>query len=305
MRIVICIPTCRRPNMLEGCLSAIAALRYPPDAETRILVVDNGDDGAGREVVDKLAPSYPVELRWLEEPRRGICMARNRALEGALEQGADYIAFLDDDEEPHAQWLEALWLARVRYGAAIVTGPVIPVNVGDPVPPVPVSGGKRKTGESPRFVSCNNVLFDARLVTDQNLRFDPFFNFIGGEDFDFFERARAGERDSTAVWCAEAIVFERTPAERRTVRYLLFRHYTGGINAVLRVRRSHGLAYAWMRLFPKSVGKLCGGFVLLPLGLLGCRRCRGESAKRLAVALGYLSALCGIVVQRYRTTDGN
>lgn len=305
MRIVICIPTCRRPNMLKGCLSAIAALRWPADAETQVLIVDNGDDGAGNKLVDALAPAYPVALRCLEEPRRGICMARNRALEGALEQGADYIAFLDDDEEPHPRWLEQLWLARARYAAAIVTGPVIPVNEEDPVPSTPAADGKRRSGESPRFVSSNNVLFDARLVADGNLRFDPFFNFIGGEDFDFFERARAGAGDVTAVWCAEAIMFERTPKERRGIRYLLFRHYTGGINAVLRVRRSHGLAYAWMRLFPKSLGKLCGGMILLPPGLLGCRRCRSESAKRLAVALGYLSALCGIVVQRYRTTDGN
>lgn len=305
MRILICVPTCRRPNMLKGCLSAIAALRLPADTEARVLVIDNGGDGAGRKVVDELAPAYPFALRCLEESRRGICMARNRALEGALEEGADYIAFLDDDEEPHGGWLEQLWLARARYAAAIVTGPVIPVNVEDPVPAAPVSDGKRKSGESPRYVSCNNVLFDARLVTDQDLRFDPFFNFIGGEDFDFFERARAGARDSTTVWCAEALVFERTPKERRSIRYLLFRHYTGGINAVLRLRRSHGLGYAWRRLFPKSIGKLCGGIVLLPLGLLGCRRCRSESAKRLAVALGYLSALCGVVVQRYRTTDGN
>lgn len=289
--------------MLGACLRSIAALRFPEEVETLVLVVDNGADGAGRSVVEGLRGDYPVALHCIEEPRRGISMARNCALDGAQERGADYVGFLDDDEEPHPQWLEQLWLTRHRFDAGIVTGPVVPVNAEDPLPAGPSDAAKRSTGETPRFVSCNNVLFAAAPVSAAGLRFDPFFNFIGGEDFDFFERLR--NHGVSCVWCAEAVVFERVPPERRTLRYLAYRHYTGGINAVLKTRRRRGAGQAWLRLLPKSLGKLCSGLAVMVPGLLGCRKCRSDGVKRIAVGLGYLSALFGVVVERYRSTDGS
>jgi succinoglycan biosynthesis protein ExoM len=55
--------------------------------------------------------------------------------------------------------------------------------------------------------------------------FDPAFGASGGEDLDLFLRLEA--RGCRLVWCAEAVVWETVPAERKTLSYNLMRAYSG------------------------------------------------------------------------------
>ena len=143
------------------------------------------------------------------------------------------------------------------------------------------------------------MLFKSRLVKEQGLRFDRRYDFIGGEDHDFFERsARHGNRH---VWVAEAVVFETIPAERQTWQYLVYRHFTSANNNVVKYRARHGRLYCWCYFMLKGAGKLPGGLIQLTLaGLLLNRERAKKGLAKIAAATGYVSGLLNIIVERYR-----
>ena len=126
MKIAVCMITLQRPEGLRRLLTGINALTFraqPPELE--IIVVDNDSSRSAEEVCNALRPTMNWPLRYDVEPRRGIPFARNKAVACAID-GADFVAFIDDDEEPEPSWLdELLWVQR-RYDADVVTGPVLP-----------------------------------------------------------------------------------------------------------------------------------------------------------------------------------
>jgi len=76
----------------------------PDWAEVVLCVVDNDAEGSGREVVEAFEAEAVgrMGVRYVVEARRGIPMARNRAVEVALEAGAEAVVFVDDDETADA-----------------------------------------------------------------------------------------------------------------------------------------------------------------------------------------------------------
>src|SRR5690606_429303 len=106
-KVAVCLCTCARPEPLAECLAAIAAaLRaHPEPGLVAVVVVDNAPGGRAGAVCAEAAAALPVPLRVVEEPERGISFARNRAVREALAAGADAVAFLDDDDLPHPDWL--------------------------------------------------------------------------------------------------------------------------------------------------------------------------------------------------------
>jgi hypothetical protein len=159
------------------------------------------------------------------------------------------------------------------------------------------------TGETPRHIAAGNVVLHRKLFCDDGLEFDPFFDRIGGEDFDFFNRSAACGNHH--IWVAEAVTYEYQPASRRTLRYVIFRHFTGGINSVLRSRRSRGNVISWLRFMPKIIGKLLAATISLAAACFYDRRKNfRDCVKKTANAAGYLCGLCNIVYERYRKTDG-
>lgn len=72
-----------------------------------IIVVDNGSTDKTREVVcDEL--SWAKNLRYIHEPREGLCWARNT---GWMRAAGEYVAYLDDDAVACPTWLETILLA--------------------------------------------------------------------------------------------------------------------------------------------------------------------------------------------------
>ena len=95
--ISVIVPTFRRPAELARCLAAVKQQTW---RDYDVIVVDNspGDD-ASRQVAEDFGARYVVE------PRRGLCRARNR---GALVSSSEIVAYLDDDAVPEPGWLAAL-----------------------------------------------------------------------------------------------------------------------------------------------------------------------------------------------------
>lgn len=301
--VTICVPTYRRSNMLTDCLAAVGRLTCPPDCRVTIIVADNDESGSARGAVERVRSLLPFPLHYIIEKERGLASVRNRLLEEAVTLGADWIAFIDDDEMPEREWLVISVEAADRYRADVVTGPLVQLESPDDVH-VPRDRSRRPTGTTPRFVATNNVMFHSRLVNEQGLRFDRYYDFIGGEDFDFFNRS--GANGNVHVWISEALVFETVPPERKTLRYLFYRHLTGGVNNVLRHKKNFAVWQSWCHFIPKIVGKLLGSlFSILRAALTVNRGTARKSLKQLGSAMGYSAGLLNIVVERYRHIDGD
>jgi GT2 family glycosyltransferase len=294
--IAICVPTCRRNELLGECLDSLGALRIPAGYRARQIVADNDADAGARRICEERAAALPWPLTYVVEPQRGLAAVRNRLLQEAADAGAEWIAFLDDDERPDPAWIERHIDALARFGAVVSSGPVVQ-------PQTPGSAERlrrpgRETGSTPRYVACNNVVFSSRLFTAQHLKFDPQFDFMGGEDFDFFDASkRAG---NAHVWAAEAIVYESVPPERATLRYLFVRHFSGAINSVVRYRKERSAGRAWLHFGIKSLGKLLAACVALLCWPVRGRAALNDFVKRTANAAGYLSALAHVRFERYR-----
>ena len=290
--------------MLQACLTAAGEVVCPDGYEIMAAVADNDIHGSARGTCNRVQSLFPYRLHYVIEPERGLSSVRNRLLNEAVQLDADWLAFIDDDELPHKMWLVNFTRNIPAYSPDVLCGPLVQFNEGETPPAPDELHVKRPTGSVPRHTATNNVMFKAKLAAAQGLRFDPYFNFIGGEDFDFFSRSKAlGNRH---VWIAEAIVYEAVPPERTTNRYLFYRHFTGGINAVLRYRKTHNLLSTWARYAPKVLGKLAGSLFYLIRGVLpsGGKHIK-KSIKAVANTCGYLAGLMNIVVERYRKIDGN
>lgn len=292
--VALCVPTFRRNDALRNCLGAVARLRRPPGLRLQVVVADNDAAGAAESVCRE---SGVQPLHYCVEAKRGLASVRNRLLDEAARMGADWAAFLDDDETPSPDWLLHHWGVLTETGARVSTGPVVQHDAHGEVPSTHKS--RRETGSEPRFVACNNVILHRSLFTEQGLRFDERFNLTGGEDFDFFERSR--QLHNRHVWAAEAVVFETISEDRDNWRYLFQRHYSGAVNSVMRYRKSHGAWKSWAQHLLKSLGKLLGAIGAALLACVHSRRRNAQNAvKRLASALGYLAGLFNITAERYR-----
>ncbi len=296
--IAICVATYKRPSLLKNCLSAIQLLNLPDNYKIIIIVVDNDINETARCIVEDTSKNSIIPVTYYVESERGIATARNRLLQEALKHGAELIGFIDDDEFPHANWLKSHLTAIHKYDVDIVAGPVIPTHETTPTNNIKIEI-KYPTGYIPRNIAAGNVMFKNALVVKDKLYFNTYYNFIGGEDFDFFYRAT--KKGFSKVWNAEAIIYETLPKERRTKKYLFFRHFTGAINNVVYYKSKKSTLSAWSHFLIKAIGKLVGAFIDLMLFIFTLNQKKLEkSIVKLASTVGYVSGLLNIIVERYR-----
>ncbi|MBL1142239.1 MAG: glycosyltransferase family 2 protein [Proteobacteria bacterium] len=296
--IAVCVATFKRPELLNNCLSAIGQITIPGYCIPLIIVVDNDSEKSGRASFKKATKNIEFESYYYVEPNRGISSARNRLLKESLNHHADFIGFIDDDEFPHSDWLMQHMQTSKKYNADVVAGPVVPVFSNQPINKMP-NNSKLNTGDTPRHVAAGNVLFRSKLATDNNLCFNTAYNFTGGEDFHFFDRSYS--LGNVHVWSAEAIIYETIPEERRTKKYLFFRHFTGAINNVLQYKTNNNTFSVWFHFIIKIIGKIFSALVSAIIFLLTLNNSKLEkSIIKLASAIGYLCGLLNIIVERYR-----
>jgi GT2 family glycosyltransferase len=124
-----------------------AAAQAHPSFE--VVVVDDGsDEGA----VESLRSAAGEKYRLVSQQHAGLNAARNRAI---AESQADFIAFLDDDEEAAPDWLAGLDAAiRRNPGACCVGGPMIAPELPTPrtCERCSLRDGERDLGEPEREV---------------------------------------------------------------------------------------------------------------------------------------------------------
>jgi len=227
IQVAICVATYRRNAQLLRLLEALETLtfRAVSEPDIAVVIVDNDPLGSGDPAV-RAFHSARYRISYYHETRRGISYARNTAIEAAGD--ADFIAFIDDDEQPSHAWLDRLLAAQLTFAAPIVAGRVVPLLEESSFHFVPVRLRRSScaTGTRMQSASTANVLIASYVLRFMGPEwFDPRYAVTGGEDTHFFRRCLAA--NIPIVWADDAIVYESIPPARLTPEYLCARARNG------------------------------------------------------------------------------
>ncbi|HEX6002064.1 MAG TPA: glycosyltransferase [Hyphomicrobiaceae bacterium] len=310
VKVVVALCTAQRPRMLESCLASLVAQRIGAGVDLTIAVVENHATQSCRPIVERFAaqPGAPSFV-YASEPRIGIPIARNRSLDLALAAGADWIAFIDDDEVAEADWIASLLAAAQSLNADVVRGPVVQVNAATGA--IVRDRKSRPTGARLKTAMTNNTLMRAAIAGagGLRLRFDEGLRLTGGSDVEYFSRAHG--RGATICWVNEAVVRESVPAERLSLSWRCARERRVGSNGSLSYIRKHGRPLAFAICSAKCLVRASGASLKLVLGVLiyPFQPVRGTATIFQACAdywrcAGSLGTFFGQVPEPYRVVEG-
>ena len=300
--VAICICTYMREGLLGECLDSIADMQAPSDLDVQVVVIDNDASASSSPLVSKRRETFPFQLSYVCEPKRGIPCARNRAIVEAQVIRSDYLVFIDDDERVAREWLVILFdYCQQKGGRAVIHGGVEPVL--PPTAPAHLRAlyqkNKRKTGDRLNACATNNVIVPVWLTTELGLRFDESNPLAGGTDTIFFTQAVA--QGVEIFECSEALVRETIPASRVTLSWWSKRKYRAGITEAWRKRQAGRsmvsiLISALMQVVIESVKAII-------LMLVGQWTLRNRCWLKACRSAGVFAGVFGAQVDSYKQID--
>ena len=226
-KIIICVPTYKRPNYLKKNLTSLIEQDF--DYKHEIVVVDNDINQSAKSVVNKLNDSK-IKLNYYTENKRGISAVRNKCIEACKEKNADYLIFIDDDEIAEKNWLKNLTKTAERYKAEVVSGPVLCKFEKEPsnaIQKVFFYRRRLETGSIIENCASGNVLINMDIFKERpHLTFNKNFNIMGGGDTYFFMQVRA--LGIKMIWCDEAVAHEFISYQRSKLKNLLLEQFQRG-----------------------------------------------------------------------------
>jgi succinoglycan biosynthesis protein ExoM len=310
LSVVIAVLTYKRPEMLGKLLSEYASISHPQNTRLTVLVIDN-DEKRSAEPIKKVWCQRIGDLLYVVEERRGIPVARNRAIDESLALGADALCFIDDDEYPDKQWIVNLVECWKNSGAQLVGGPVVvapPAHAATTwqkmINASLASRQLRKNRmaakaaiRSARYtIVTNNWLCDLKWLMKSGLRFNESLLTTGGSDTDFFRRARA--QSCVTAWCPQAIVFETMGPERLSMAYQFKRGaYQSMTN--FRIKTPHPSAMVILPTLLIAAMRVVLGVLLLIFPVFG-RASPVMAVRSLGWAVGRAMAIFGGTSQLYQ-----
>lgn len=229
------------------------------------------------------ADEFPDHICHEVRTEHGYSAARNAAIDVACAKNVDYLLFLDDDELPTAGWLRVLTRVAAERQADVVVGPVYAL----PFPDSAYANSESMRPHRPEslgplagHVATNNTLISVDFLRKHELRFDLAYNSTGGEDTDFFRRAR--QCQATIFFAPDAVVVERVDLDRVTL---------GG-----RARFGFNLGKRWVALNPALTKPVPRRLVSLGVGaarfargaILADKPAMGDAAFGIGRAAGLL-----------------
>ncbi len=310
LRVAICVCTHSRSQGLMRLLVALQDIDlsgYNPSS-VELIVVDNNPNPETEAICQRAAPRLPIAIHYVTEPRSGITYARNRGVEVALQRGADFLAFIDDDDQPRSDWLIQLLDRQAVTGADMVFG----TWVLDSLMPQwaresgifrsPVKAKHENKGGRyglPGCASTCNALV-GRSILERVATTGPVFNhtfrFSGGEDKDFFIRAH--ELGANLASADMSVIHRNHEPDRYTARGLLKRGFKNGCSQVS-MARAHGTSARVIKLLATSLSKILMSLLLLPFSLFS-KGMLMHNLYRMAKAFGVLyTSLTGRSVNYY------
>ena len=120
--ISICVVTFRRPNGLTRLLNSLKKINITDGVTFEVVVIDNDRRESAADVIKNFQKDFDC-LNYFVEQEQNIAKARNLAVEKAR---GSWIAFIDDDEVAHPNWLIKFWELKGKQLGDEYFGPVIP-----------------------------------------------------------------------------------------------------------------------------------------------------------------------------------
>jgi GT2 family glycosyltransferase len=314
-RIAICVPTFKRPDLLEQTLRSLAAQKGAP-AFTLVIVDNEGQERAGAaralQLLDaglELPDKSLVEGVVLCEPRQGNCKAYNAAWGFVLSNMPQVEAILgiDDDEIADPDWVARMVDAANRTGMGIVGGSVVPIfedKRGERFRAHPIFRSHyEKSGPVPMIFSSANYLIRPAVLHAMGYPFlDEAFDFTGGGDTDFFSRCR--EAGVTFHWQHDAAMTETMPARRTELSWITARGLRNGqISSSIERKAARGLS-DHLRRWAKTVAlAVVSPFRAATLAIRTRSWVVGQY--HINVAVGRVMAELGLSIEQYRKPEAN
>jgi succinoglycan biosynthesis protein ExoM len=304
--IVATIATRGRPDGLLACLASLAAEPVQAALTLSAVVIENEEEPT--DLADRIAAAdLSLTVRHIREPRLGIPMARNAGVEAALEAGAAWVWFLDDDEWLDPGGLDGVARVIAEMKADVIAGPVFAVTDGPRPDWMPREKfDRRAEGAELGAAATGNTLARAHLFQGDGLglRFDEALAFTGGSDVEFFRRAVA--TGAVIRWSAAFPVREHWGAARLTMAWHLKRKYReASVAYVISTDPAERRSMLWAKgvVGPlEALGYGAAGLLAWPFSARRSERLVYKARARLAEASAMVGALTGRLQQPYRET---
>jgi glycosyltransferase involved in cell wall biosynthesis len=166
MKYSIVIATYNRAADLEATLQSLAALQ--PDGPWEVIVVDNNSTDATRDVVERAAGGFPVDLRYLFEREQGRSPALNA---GILAARGEIVLTTDDDVRVPAEWTNVAAQGLAAHPCDFVGGRVLPIWKAPRPAWLPNHGGKQWAVIALLDYGDQPIEFGARVPLGVNMAF--------------------------------------------------------------------------------------------------------------------------------------
>ena len=228
--LIICICTYKRNESLEKCLKSIKRLNNINNIKIKILIIDNTTNYESFKLVSKIKKKFLYKIIQINEPKKGIVHARNKALIKLKSLKPKYVSFIDDDCTVDKFWLINILNVIKKKNADIVTGPQIYVEDKKNInytkffeKKYNMSIKKVKWAASKQcFFFLYNVIKKKRLVFDKSLN-----KFGMGEDQLFF--SILNQKHYKIYWSKNIKVYEKNHEHRSNIDWLIKRSFRLGV----------------------------------------------------------------------------
>lgn len=225
--IVICIPTCGGPY-LQKC---IESLLRSSKKNFDIIVVFNGSSFL---VSDCVLSEYSIlNIKYFKIHEQGVVHVRNFFIDYAfIKNNYDYLVMLDDDQIVEFNWFENISTMCANDENDIIGSYVKPYFLNSAqeewMSKLNVYYlNDRDTGSVNLIHGTGGTVFKRSILNIMgNQMFDPLFALTGGEDADFFIRAKLG--GAKFYRANEAICYEIIDEKRADFKWAKDRYYRIG-----------------------------------------------------------------------------
>ncbi|WP_062267601.1 glycosyltransferase [Endozoicomonas arenosclerae] len=226
MDVCVAICTFQRPAIRKT-LESLARQKIPEGVQLSVRVADNDLEPVMKSRILAIAAETGLNLSYVHAPYRNISIARNACLNNLA---ADYLIFIDDDEEVSEGWLSAMLVKAESTDAQVVFGPVMAIypeicpewmkhcDLHTTKPDY--EEGVIKTGYT------GNTLLDMRSEFIRGEAFSLSLGQTGGEDTEFF--FRLFKKGAKLVYEENAVAYEEVPENRAKLSWLIKRRYCAG-----------------------------------------------------------------------------
>ena len=302
MDITVCICTHDRPDYVRDCLAGLRAQTVAAD-RFDTLIVDSASSEPAAAILATLARDHGATLIRVDHP--GVSLARNS---GAKAAHTPYIAYIDDDAIPAADWIAAIQCALAEPGPApaVLGGRILP-RWEAPLPawwPPSLLGvlsiieyEGRGEYRSPQVPAKLEPYAANMVVSVAALRAVGGFPTTAGR----YGTVLLSDEEVQLAWTLQnmgrsvrydsrIVVRHQIQASRFTPKWLLSRLYWQGASTVV-TRRLTGRPAAIWREVPR---RCLVALLFAPFRLVPARSVRWLEARwRLAYATGFLRAALG------------